>query len=71
METRTWESLTTKERTGALLAAAVQVTLLIAALRDLRRRPAAKVRGRKGIWAAVSFVNFIGPLSYFLLGRKR
>lgn len=52
-----------------MIAGAVQVSLQIAALVDLRRRPAEQVRGRKAIWAALSFVNFFGPLAYFKFGR--
>jgi hypothetical protein len=50
---------------------AVQVALFAAALIDLRRRPARKVRGDKRWWAAAAFVNYVGPLAYFLYGRKR
>lgn len=44
--------------------------LLGAALLDLRRRPAARVRGSKKWWAAASLVNFVGPLAYFAFGRR-
>ena len=39
---------------------------------DLKRRPAAQVRGPKWLWAASALVNSAGviPLSYFLLGRR-
>ena len=49
----------------------VQVALFAAALIDLRRRPARKVRGDKRWWVAAAFVNYVGPLAYFLYGRKR
>ena len=49
----------------------MQVGLLIAALVDLRRRPADQLRGSKAMWTAVSFVNFAGPLAYFVFGRRR
>jgi hypothetical protein len=29
------------------------------------------VRGSKLYWAAATFVNFVGPLAYFLFGRRR
>jgi hypothetical protein len=45
--------------------------LLIAALIDIRRRPAKQIRGNKLLWTAAVFVNFIGPISYFVFGRKR
>ncbi len=47
------------------------MALQLAALIDLRRRPASEVRGSKPAWAAASFVNTIGPLAYFAFGRKR
>jgi Phospholipase_D-nuclease N-terminal len=49
----------------------LQVGLLVAALRDLRRRPSAEVNGSKTIWAGVSFVNFLVPLAYVVFGRER
>ena len=52
-------------------AVVVQLGLLGAALLDLRRRPARKVRGDKRVWVAAAFVNYIGPLAYFACGRKR
>jgi len=57
----------------AVLAALVlvQLGLLGAALFDLSRRPARKVRGDKRLWAAAAFVNYVGPLAYFACGRKR
>jgi hypothetical protein len=44
---------------------------MLAALLDIRRRPAGQIRGPKGAWVAASFVNTIGPLAYFVFGRKR
>jgi Phospholipase_D-nuclease N-terminal len=54
-----------------MLSGVVQVTLLIAALVDIWRRPEEEIRGSKRLWTAAAFVNFIGPLSYFILGRRR
>lgn len=52
-------------------AAVVQLSLQVAALFDLRRRPVDQVRGPKRMWAAVSFLNFVGPISYFAIGRRK
>ena len=68
---RTWNELSPRQRGGITGAAIVQITLLAAALRDLKRRPPAEVRGPKAFWAAASFVNFVGPLAYFAFGRRR
>lgn len=66
-----WGELPAAGRRTILALGVVQVALHIAALWDLRRRPAAEVRGRKGWWAAATFVNFVGPLAYFVAGRRR
>jgi hypothetical protein len=50
---------------------AVQIGLFVAALADLWRRPADRLRGSKAVWTAVSCVNFLGPLAYFAFGRRR
>jgi hypothetical protein len=49
----------------------VQVSLSVATLVDLRRRPSIQIRGSKRLWAAAAFVNFVGPLAYFSFGRRR
>ncbi len=65
-----WQDMTNGQRAGILLAAVVQIALLAAALRDIRKRNAEELRGSKMMWRAISFVNFIGPITYFALGRK-
>jgi hypothetical protein len=65
-----WKDLAPMQKAGALVMVSVQVSLLASALADIRMRPAAEVRGSKWLWAAISFVNFVGPISYFLFGRK-
>ena len=65
-----WSDLSVAQRAALVGAGSVQLALLAAALADLRRRPAAEIRGSKPMWLAVSFVNFVGPVAYFLLGRR-
>ena len=46
----------------------IQYTLIIAALIDLYRRE--KTNGPKWMWVLVIlFINFIGPIVYFFVGR--
>ena len=66
-----WSDLSTRQQTSIIAAGLLQLLLAAAALLDLRRRPADQVRGRKPLWAAAAFVNFVGPLAYFLFGRRR
>ncbi|MCU1531667.1 MAG: hypothetical protein JWO49_1238 [Arthrobacter sp.] len=65
------KELSPKARFGTLAAAAVQLSLLIAAQRDISRRPADEIRGSKALWRAATLINFIGPGGYFAFGRKR
>ena len=53
------------------MGAIIQVSLLTAALWDISHRPATGIKGSKRAWTAASFVNFIGPIAYFVFGRKR
>lgn len=47
----------------------IQLLLIIFALIDLARRD--QTRGPKWVWLLVIlFVNMIGPIIYFLLGRE-
>lgn len=66
-----WKDLSSRQRRAIVGVGVIQVTLMLAALIDIRRRPAQEIRGPKGAWVAASFVNTIGPLSYFAFGRKR
>lgn len=46
----------------------IQLGLIIAALVDLVKRPV--TRGPKWLWVVIIlFINFIGPIIYFLVGR--
>lgn len=46
----------------------IQLALIVFALLDLRKRTA--TRGPKWMWVLVIvFVNFIGPIIYFVVGR--
>lgn len=68
---RRWSELSPAKRRGIVALGAAQVSLQLAALIDLRRRPAEQVRGPKRVWATASFVNWLGPLAYFACGRRR
>jgi hypothetical protein len=67
-----WKELTSRQQHAMVIRGALQVGLLAAALYDLRRRPAAQIRGPKPLWAAISFANYLGagPIAYFLVGRR-
>jgi hypothetical protein len=66
-----WSDLSTEQRIGVIALGTFQVSLQIAALVDIRRRPAKQIKGRKATWVAISFINTFGPLAYFKFGRRR
>jgi hypothetical protein len=71
MAGKKWSELSNRQKTSVLVSVSIQISLLLTALVDIYRRPAEEVRGSKWAWAAVSFVNFVGPISYFAFGRRR
>jgi len=69
-----WSDLSERNRKLLIAVGVVEGCLKIAALIDIKRRPASKIRGPKWLWAAVvSVVSSAGllPISYFVFGRKR
>jgi hypothetical protein len=70
---RQWGELSARTRKLLITAAVAEGTLRIAALIDIKRRPASQIRGRKWLWAAVvAVVSSAGivPVSYFVFGRR-
>jgi hypothetical protein len=67
---RRWKDLTRGQKIAVGVVGAVQVTLTAAAYRDLLRRPAEQVNGTKLAWGLALLVNWVGPIAYFLDGRK-
>lgn len=70
MRRKSWSQMSPVERAVALVLATVQVALAVTAWTDLARRPAARVNGPKPAWALAIAVNVVGPVLYFLKGRK-
>jgi hypothetical protein len=65
-----WSDLSQGQRILIIVLGIVQVALLAGAQLDIHTRDETEIRGNKWIWTAVAFVNFIGPLAYFLIGRS-
>ena len=65
-----WSDLTPTQQKAIIAGGAVEVVLTTIALRDLARRPASEVRGRKWQWVLAFVVQPVGPISYLLAGRK-
>ncbi len=71
MAKKGWSDLGAGRKGGVVLAGTAQLGLMAWALADIYRRPASDIRGGKWLWVLASFVNYVGPISYFLFGRKR
>jgi hypothetical protein len=50
---------------------AIQLALIVFGLKDLFKADRRVKGGNKGVWAfVIIFINFIGPLAYFFVGRE-
>lgn len=70
MATKRWGDFSSSQKTGIIVIGILQVGLLLAALWDLAHRSADEVRGDRRMWAGLVFINWVGPLAYFTLGRR-
>ncbi|HJU01848.1 MAG TPA: hypothetical protein VJ966_11655 [Actinomycetes bacterium] len=71
---RRWSDLSEGSRRLLAIAGVAEGILKLAALVDLKRRPADQVRGPKWLWATLlAVVGSAGilPVSYFIFGRRR
>ncbi|GAA1771285.1 hypothetical protein GCM10009795_016660 [Nocardioides hankookensis] len=69
-EKKKWSDLTPAQQKAIIAGGAVEVVLTAVALRDLARRPASEVRGRKSVWVLSFVVQPFGPLAYLWRGRR-
>jgi Phospholipase_D-nuclease N-terminal len=65
-----WSDFSGGQRAAIILAAAIEAVLTSVALADLARRPRAQVRGPKSLWVLGCVVQPVGPIAYFVLGRR-
>lgn len=70
MRSRRWDEMSTMKKVTVMVLTAVQVSLAVTAWTDLASRPAERVNGSKRTWALVICINFVGPIAYFLRGRR-
>ena len=66
-----WHVPPRKRGGGAGLGGLIHFILMIAAVVDLRRRPAEQINGSKRLWMFLVFIYLVGPISYFVIGRKK
>jgi flagellar biosynthesis/type III secretory pathway M-ring protein FliF/YscJ len=65
-----WEDLTQQQRIAIVIMGVIQFALLAAALADIRQRSEEELTASKRAWTMISFINYVGPIAYFLFGRK-
>jgi hypothetical protein len=68
-----WSDMSEGTRRLLTAVAVADGALRVAALIDIKRRPASQIRGRKWVWAtAVAIISSAGilPVSYFVFGRQ-
>jgi hypothetical protein len=71
---RQWSDRSGRTRRLLTITAVAEGILKLAALIDLKRRPASQVRGPKWLWATVlTIVSSAGvvPIFYFVFGRRQ
>jgi len=71
---RQWSDLSQRTRRLLTITAVAEGILKLAALIDLKRRPASRIRGPKWMWATVvTVVSSAGvvPISSFIFGRRQ
>ena len=66
-----WGELSTPAKVSTIVMGLIQVGLLVAALADIRKRSADEINGSKAMWVGLSFINYVGPIAYFIKGRKQ
>jgi hypothetical protein len=71
MAKKKWSDLSQGTRRLIIVAGVAEASLKAAMLFDLKRRRADQIRGSKWIWTPLAFVNLVGPVSYFAIGRRR
>ena len=71
MKKKTWKEMSPASRVGTVLIGIAQMALMVAAQRDISKRPAELINGPKAAWRMAALINFIGPMGYFTFGRKR
>jgi hypothetical protein len=49
----------------------IELGFRVAALRDIYLRADEEIRGNKWAWVAAQAINTLGPLSYFMFGRRK
>lgn len=65
-----WSELAPLQKIVIILMGFLQFTLLGLAIFDLSKRTPEQLNGSKPMWSVLVFINYFGPIAYFIFGRK-
>jgi hypothetical protein len=71
LKRRSWNELSPAQKTGNIVLAIVELILTAWALLDIKNRPQEQINGKKITWVMTSLIQPVGPIIYFIFGRKR
>lgn len=63
--------LTPFQMTAMAVPLVIQIVLLVVGLREVRRTPESKMTLSKTVWTVICLVPFVGPVAFFIDGRKK
>ena len=66
-----WSDLSRAQRVMIIILGAIEFSLAASAIADIYMRPAEQVNGTKRKWYFIALISWVGPISWFLWGRKR
>ena len=70
MAKKSWADLSPSQQAVVTVVGAAEVALTLWALKDLKRRPGAELRGPKALWFPALLVQPVGPIAYLTLARR-
>ena len=65
-----WSDFSPRQQTAIVVGAIAELIMTTIAIEDLARRPANQMRGPKLLWLLTFVVQPVGPILYFLVGRR-
>ncbi len=71
MSRRNWKEMSPVQKVRNILMGAVEVGLTGLALWDISHRPDNEINGKKRTWVMASLIQPVGPIIYFMFGRKK
>ncbi|QAU52349.1 hypothetical protein CPELA_05385 [Corynebacterium pelargi] len=66
----TWEDLSQTQKAGLLVIGGADLVAKLAAWHYLYHLPAENIRGKKGWWLPITFINGVGSPAFLIFGRK-